>query len=127
MTKRSNDSLPWIRTDFGNLSKRSVIALFIAAGVLFISTLSYWYHEDLKADAKDLKKSFVGTVENVTYDIQGQATITINKEDFYIGSRYGVDHQIQVGDYVVKKIDSPLITLTKAGSGKILEFKRWKP
>ncbi|OCX51028.1 hypothetical protein BEL04_20135 [Mucilaginibacter sp. PPCGB 2223] len=108
--------------DFGNLSRRSVLAIFAAFGLLFAFVLIYWNHQSLAAKEQSLNINFVGTVNNVSYDVKGIPNITIGDKEFYLGSGYHFDYQIQKGDSLIKKKGSNIYKLIKSKSGKTLEF-----
>jgi hypothetical protein len=106
-------------------SMLQVIGIAVGACIFFILIGWYGYHQDMKVYNRIFRSEFAGTVENVVYDIKGFPIVTINGKDFYIGSRYRVDHQIQVGDSLIKKKGTTGYRLIKSGSGKVVEFRRW--
>jgi len=71
-----------------------------------------------------LIKSFSGTVERVDYDIKEFPTITIGDSSYYIGAGYNTNHQIEVGDSVIKKRGSDIYKLIKRGSHMVIEFRK---
>ena len=89
---------------------------------IIISTLIYWAIDFQRQDRKYLDVEFAGEVERVEYDIKQFPTIQINNVGYYIGAGYYTDHQIEVGDSVIKVRGSYVYKLIKRKTKKEIEF-----
>jgi hypothetical protein len=85
--------------------KRILLAVIIGGIILFGSVLTYWKRDDRKATLKNLNTEFAGSITSIEYDLKQAPTIKIGDSSYYIGSGYNTDHQIEVGDSMIKKRD----------------------
>lgn len=99
-------------------------AIIIGTIILFSSVVTYWVLDDRRADRINLNKEFAGSITHVEYDEKDFPTIAIGDSSYYIGEGYYADHQIEVGDSIVKKRGSEVYKLIKHGSKKIIEFNK---
>jgi hypothetical protein len=86
------------------LNKKHVIIFLIACFLIFNLVVTYWISSDREADRENLNIRFAGSVKHIEYDIKQSPTITIGDSSYYIGSGYNTDHQIEVGDSMIKKV-----------------------
>jgi len=105
-------------------NKKIIITVIIAWVIIGGATIIYWFLNDQKLDKENLNIEFAGSVERIEYDIKQYPTITINNKSYYIGAGYHTEHQIEVGDSVIKKRGSDIYKLIKQRSNKIIEFIR---
>lgn len=104
-------------------NKKHIILIALACAVLFGSTIVYWLWDSREHDRQYLDIEFAGPIERVDYDIKQFPTIAIGDKTYYIGAGYSTDHQIEVGDSIIKKKGSYVYTLIKHRSNKIVQFK----
>lgn len=107
----------------GEFITKNIIWIVLIAGLLFGGTLYYWFKCDQEIDKKILKLEFSGKVTEVRYDVKQFPFVTVNGREYYIGSGYDTDHQIAVGDSLIKKQDSFRYKLIKQGM-KAIYFDR---
>jgi hypothetical protein len=68
--------------------------------------------------------SFNGKVDNVTYDIKDMPTVNINGVSYFIGAFYNFNHNIKVGDSLVKIKGDYKFKLIKKSSGEIFYYSQ---
>jgi hypothetical protein len=105
-------------------NKKLFLAALFACIILCGLTMAYWLWEAGEDAKESLDVEFAGPVERVDYDIKQFPTIMIANKSYYIGSGYNTDHQIEVGDSVIKKKGAYVYKLIKHGSNKTIEFDR---
>jgi len=104
-------------------NKKIIVAFFIACIIAGCLIMSYWLHDAREHDKENLNIEFAGSIERVEYDLEQYPTITIGNMNYYIGAGYHTDHQIEVGDSIIKKRGSDVYKLMKRRSNKAIEFK----
>lgn len=105
-----------------NNNKSALIWSFFA--VLCVLTLANWFISAREIDRKNLDLAFAGKVKGIEYDIKQYPTITIGDSTYYIGSGYNTDHQIKIGDSVVKRKGSDIYILIKSKTHQIIKFTK---
>jgi len=105
------------------LSIKETVFIIIGVIVVFSSVFTYWIISDQRATQRVLNKNFAGSVKNIYYDLKQFPTVTIGDSDYYIGAGYHTNHQIEVGDSIIKKRGSAIYTLIKHKTHKTIEFK----
>jgi len=103
--------------------KKLYVAFSIFVTILFSLTIVYWLKASLKADNANLNVEFSGLVDRVDYDIKQSPTVTVNNEGYYIAG-YNTNHQIKIGDSIIKKRGSDVYKLVKSGSKEVVEFRK---
>ncbi|OCX54697.1 hypothetical protein BEL04_10760 [Mucilaginibacter sp. PPCGB 2223] len=112
-----------MKTD-DQINDKKTVLFFISFIIICILTLAYWFIGDREIDRKNLNINFAGKVESIWYDIKQFPTITVNDSTYYIGSGYDTDHQIDIGDSVIKRKGSDIYILIKHKTHKIIKFTR---
>ena len=79
------------------------------------------YREETR---KNFNIDFTGRVDKVQYDIKQFPTITLGGKVYYIGSGYNTDHQIEIGDSLIKRKGSDVYLLIKQKTHKTIEFTK---
>lgn len=110
-----------MKNNYSNNPKQ-IIAVSTAFAVITISTLIYWAIDSRKQDRKYLDVEFSGQVERIDYDIKQFPTIQIHNVSYSIDAGYYTDHQIEVGDSVIKVRGSYVYKLIKHKTKKEIEF-----
>lgn len=106
------------------MKKSHLIVFLIACAIIFGAILNYWRLDDRSADRKNLDVEFAGIIRYISYDLKQFPTITIQDKNYYIGGGYHTNHQIEVGDSIVKQRGSDVYKLIKYKSNKIIEFRK---
>lgn len=101
-----------------------LLIVLVAGFFLFGSAITYVIQQEKIASKNNLDLEFAGKVTYIYYDVKQFPTITIDSNDYYIGAGYHTDHQIEVGDSVIKRRSSGIYKLIKRKSGRIVEFMR---
>jgi hypothetical protein len=104
--------------------KRILLAVIIGGIIFFGSVLTYWEREARKATIGNLNTEFTGSITSIEYDIKQYPTVTVGDSSYYIGSGYNTDHQIELGDSMIKNRGSEVYKLIKHGSKKIIACTR---
>lgn len=89
---------------------------------IIISTLIYWAIDFQRQDRKYLDVEFAGEVERVEYDIKQFPTIQIHNVSYSIDAGYYTDHQIEVGDSVIRVRGSYVYKLIKGKTKKEIDL-----
>ncbi|XHR97246.1 hypothetical protein ACFJIV_11680 [Mucilaginibacter sp. UC70_90] len=105
------------------IKQNLLVIIFIGTLIIGI-TVAYWVMEDRRIDKKILNTEFSGPVQSVSYDAKQFPTITIRNFEYYIGAGYETNHQIEVGDSIIKKRGSFTYKLIKRTGKKEIEFNR---
>jgi len=95
-----------------------------AFAVIVICVITWWVSNTIKANKENLNVDVNGKIQYVDYDIKGFPTLIIHNRKVYIGSGYNVNHEIQLGDSLIKKKGSTVYKLVKYNSGEVVEFTK---
>lgn len=99
---------------------KRLILIGILAFLLF--TIAIYYYNNLTQ--KNLPLEFNGKVENVSYSIKGEPTVSINNKTFNLPvNLWDFNHKIERGDSLIKLKDSMVIKLVKYKSRQVLLFQ----
>ena len=105
-------------------NKRIAMAAIIAFIVVCCFMVAQWVIGDREGTRKNLNIEFAGRVERIEYNIKQFPTITVGDSTYHIGSGYDTDHQIEIGDSVIKRKGSEVYKLIKQKTYKIIEFTK---
>lgn len=99
----------------------------IKTGIVFfivclLTLLSYVYFSTNSNRQKNLSYHFDNIVQNVSYDVKGIPTITIEKQDYYLSDGYNFNYKIEKGDSLKKRKGSNIYILIKDHTGEKLHF-----
>lgn len=103
-------------------NKRRVVFLIFAM-IMCILTLAYWFNCDRKANQQNFNIGFAGKVKRVEYDIKQYPIIIVDDSTYFIGSGYNTNHQIEIGDSLIKEKGSEVYTLIKRKNHEILSLQ----
>ncbi|WCT11663.1 hypothetical protein [Mucilaginibacter jinjuensis] len=106
------------------LKKKETIAFIILIIVAISFFEFYGIKEDHEADRKNINLEFAGRVERIEYNIKQFPTVTVGDSAYHIGSGYNTDHQIGIGDSIIKRKGSEVYTLIKYNTNKVIEFRK---
>src|SRR6476659_5427609 len=98
------------------MNKMTVIISFVGF-VVFAGIMTIIGRK--RSDDKYLKMEFNGKIEYVVYDIKEMPTVTIKGNDYFIGGLYNFNHNLEIGDSLIKKKGDYDFKLIKKSSGKI--------
>jgi len=98
-------------------------AIFVAV-VIFSFVLIYWFNQDKKIDEENRNIEFIGIVIDIRYDVKQFPTIRVDNKEYYIGAGYDTGHQIEIGDFVIKRRGSDMYKLIKQKDHRILMFTK---
>ncbi|MGY3214527.1 hypothetical protein [Mucilaginibacter sp. HD30] len=110
--------------EYQKVNKKYAILVFIVFVIVCILMLVDTIIRVREGARKYLNMDFAGTVDRVEYDIKQFPTITLKGKIYYIGSGYNTDHQIEIGDSLIKKKGSMVYKLIKHNTGSVILFKR---
>ena len=105
------------------INTKYIILIIVALIIVFTLVITYWVLDDQRAVRTNLNAEFSGTIDNVSYDLKDYPTIIINGKSYYIGGCYDTEHQIEVGDSIIKKKGSEVYKLIKHKSNNVIEFR----
>jgi hypothetical protein len=105
-------------------NKKKAVLFWIVAFIMGMLTLAYWFIGDREIDRKNLNTAFAGKVKRIEYDIKQYPAITVGDSTYYIGSGYDTDHQIEIGDSIIKRKGADFYILIKYKTHKIIKFTK---
>jgi len=110
-----------MKENYQEKDKKGILffGIFITIGII---TLIYWSISDREIDLKNRNLNFSGKVKKVEYDIKQLPIITVNDSTYCICNAYNTDHQIEIGDSIVKRKGSDFYILIKRNTHKIIEL-----
>lgn len=97
--------------------------LFVAVVAIMLTLFFSWVFFSAKNKvARNLAIHFNGVVQDVTYDVKGIPSVTLNGKIYYLSAWYYFNHEIEKGDRLEKDAGSNVYRLTKRGTKKIRLF-----
>ncbi|MBS1500582.1 MAG: hypothetical protein JST32_00870 [Bacteroidetes bacterium] len=95
---------------------------FVILGALAISFAVFTFYTRFTAKRKALSYQFNGRVDTVVYDNSGKPTVTIHGSKYDLAvTNWDFNHQIEVGDSMIKKADSLVIKIFKTDGTVIIK------
>jgi len=94
--------------------------ILLAAGFLFLVTVVPFYYFKTKQQVSLYQ--FKGRVDSVSYDVKGEPTIKVNGKKYDLPVNFwDFNHQIDVGDSLVKVKNSMVVRILKKNGTVIIK------